>query len=258
KGPETTWHPIAAGPDLESVEGFGDTYNVAAYPGGDWKAPRKGERLADLEGADDTASELNALKPVLETFVATTVSPIAGKRKEVEPLVQGSVGLKPGSFKITGVEMREGSVNGKPSIVAMARAVPSGTLGADSLGEGVEEGVIKRLIAKEGDSVTSGDPILEVETTDGMFTVEASKAGKLIEFTLRPGDKIKPGNSVATIDLSGQAGQPAPVEVAGARVRGSVRTPPLFYLLGAVLLFAFHIFGLSRAEKARKPQPELA
>ncbi len=258
KGPDTTWNPIAAGPDLEMVEGFGERYNVSAYPSGDWKPPREGEHLADLGGDDDTASEFDALKPVLETFVATTVSPIPGKREEVEPLVQGSVGLKPGSFQITDVEMKEESVDGKPSIVAMARAVPSSTLTADSLGEGAEEGDIKRLLAEAGDSVSPGDPIMEVETTGGTVMVEASKAGEILEFTLQPGDKIKPGNSVATINLSGQSGQPTPVEVAAARVRGSVRTPPLFYLLGAALLFAFHMFGLSRAEKARKPQVRLA
>lgn len=257
KGPETTWHPVAIGPDLATVEGFGGSFDVSAYPGGDWEAPRKGRRMADLKGSQDTSIELQNVKPVLETFVSTAVSPIPGRREQVKDLVVGSVELKSGSFAVVDFRFREAEAEGKDSIVVAARAVPSQTLTAGSLGGGADEGEIVRYLVAPGDTISPGQPVLVAETGGGQVQVSSDGLGKVVTLGLREGDKIKQGIPFMTVDVSGQPGQPAPVEVVAVRVRGAIRTPALYYLVAAVLLFAFHMVGLSRTEKARKlaPQP---
>jgi hypothetical protein len=92
----------------------------------------------------------------------------------------------------------------------------------------------------------------------GEFDVVASMQGRVVSVALAKGDKIKPGVPYATIDISGQPGQPAPVEVAAARVRGSQRTPAMYYLVVSLLLFAVHMKGLAATEKKQKLQAQPA
>lgn len=262
KGPETAWHAIGVGKDLAEVEGFGATYDVSEYPGGTWEEPKKDRRLADLVSraqpclslirpcaGQDTRKESKNVAPVLETLVSEAVSPIPGKREQVANEVQGSVDLEPGKFSITDIRMKEGVVDGKPSLIAMAKAVPSENLVAESL-EGASEARVTRYFVRPGDQIGPGSPILEATGEGRTVTVKSTKAGRVILLGLRPGDKVKPGVPVLTADLSGQPGQPAPAEVVGVRVRGGVRTPSFFYLIVSAILFAIHMAGLARAERA--------
>lgn len=262
KGPETTWHAIGVGKDLSEVEGFRNTFDVSDFPGGAWEVPKRDRRLADQKpraqpclslirpcASQDTRKESKNVTPVLETLVSQAVSPIPGKRKEVKDEVQGAVDLAPGKFSVTDLRMKEATVDGKPSLIAMGRAVPSDNLVAEAL-DGASEGKVTRYVTKPGDRVSAGDPVL-LATADGKtLSVNASQAGRVIQLGLRPGDKVKPGVPIAKVDVSGQPGQPDPAEVVAVRVRGGVRTPAFFYLVAALILFAIHMAALARAEKA--------
>lgn len=257
KGPDTTWHSAAVGLDLSSVEQAGEAYDVSDYPGGSWQEPQKGRYLADLKGGNDTATEVSNVKPVMEAFVGDAVSEIEGKRTAVARLVKGPVQLEPGKFQITDVRMKEADVEGKPSVIAVARAVPAETVVAGSLGA-APEGKVERYLVKAGDTVSEGQAILVARTDSGSVEVSASGRGKVVSLGLRPGDRVIQGAPIAVLDVSGQPGTPAPVEVAAVRVRGAVRTPALYYLLASLALFAVHMVGLSRAERARQAQPQTA
>ena len=259
KGCDTAWTPSAVGPQLTEVKtDFGD-FNVADYPDGEsWLVPSQTGHPADLGKKGSTQKELENLKPVLDAFVGQAVSPIPGKRKEVESEVLGPVNLKSGEYQITDVRMKEAKVSGKESLVALGRAVPSTNLTAGALSNGAKEGTVEEFLVKPGDIVHKGDPIVSVKTASGLVDLSADKDGKLLTFGLRAatkkgeGDKIKQGVPYAFLDISGQPGVPEPVQVAAVRVRGSVRTPALYYVFATLLLFALHMGALDRLEKSRK------
>lgn len=258
KGPETSYHGIGIGPELQSVEGFGATYEVSDYPGGEWEKPKQGGQLADLEGGDDTAAQATTATPILETFVSTALSEIPGKRDSVKESVHGTIDLDAQKFDLTDIRMKEGTVNGKPSIIVMAKAVPSESLKVDTLGEGVEEGEVADFLVDPGDQVTAGQPVMQVKTQTGTVEVKASLTGKVLSLDLAKGDKIKPEVPFGEIDLTGQPEAPPPVEVAAVRVRGAVSVPALKYLVVSLVLFAVHMVGLSRTERAMKAEPQPA
>jgi biotin-dependent enzyme len=258
KGVETTWFGLGVGKqlskvDLEVVPGAEKSmFDVSDYPDGKWTPPRKGGHLADLSGDSDTEKEVSNAKPVMETLVNTAISAIPGKRDSVTGITYSEVGLKSGSYAVTDLLMREDSVDGKPSIVAVGRAVPADTIKAATLGAGIDSGSVSKHLVNVGDRVSAGEPIIEVATSSGAVQVPSSTSGRVIAYGLQKGDTVKPGVPFATIDLTGQPGQPDPVEVAAARVRGNVQIPALYYLIASTVLFLLHMLGLSRTERRLK------
>lgn len=267
KGPETTWVAIGVGPELGQVEGPGDdSYDVSSYPEGDWITPAEGRRLADQKparspclslitncGNQDTLGEVSNALPVMESLVNQAVSPIPGKREAASRLVTGAVEVQPGSFHIADVRMRETEVEGKESIVAVGRAVPSATVTPETLPDGVEEAIVVGYLVEIGDRVSAGQPLLEASVEGGpTIRIPSTQNGRLLTQGLGKDDTVKPGVPVAVVDISGQAGAAPPAEVAAARVPGSVRRPATLYLIISLALFGAHMAMLRQAEIARR------
>jgi biotin-dependent enzyme len=257
KGPETTWIAIGAGPDMKQVKGLGATYDLKDYPtGSSWEVPKEGREL--VKGAEDAATEAESAKPVLDTFVGNAVSVIPGVRAGEAGQLQGPVNLIPQKYAITDIRMKEAKVKGEPSLIAVAKAVPSEQMTAVDLG-GAQEGEITDVLVKPGDEVKAGQPLLKVKTDTGaMVDVTATRDGHIVSVALGKTDKIKPGVPFGILDISGQPGQPQPVTVAAVRELGAVRTPPLYYLVASLVLFAVHMRGLARTERRLKLQAQPA
>ncbi|MGI8425736.1 MAG: hypothetical protein ACR2M4_03885 [Actinomycetota bacterium] len=250
-GIETGWEPVAAGPDLSSVKSeFGD-FDVSDYPGAGWVEPAPNKYLADLTGDDSTANEMDNAKPVMDSLILAANSPIPGKRKEVADHVKGRITLEAGKFHTTDIRMKETKVVGKDSVIAVGRSVPSDVLTAGAFGAD-KEGKVSEYIADVGDVLNAGTPVMEVTTASGTVQLKADRPGRLILFGFKVGDKIKPNVPFATVDISGQPGAQAPVQVIAVRVRGSVKMPAFVYLVSSSVLFVLHLLGLSRMEKRQK------
>lgn len=270
KGPDTVWHAVGVGPELGEVEldvvaanskitgaprarQLNETYDVSDYPSGEWLVPTSGEYLADLSGANDTLAERASAEPSLSELVNAALTEEG--RAEEGDRIKGPVSLVTGEFQISDIRFKEAEIDGKESILALGRAVPSARATAQ---EDLAESTVVDYLVAVGDEVSVGTPILNAQTEDGNQVQAVSDvAGRVLSLTLNPEERVRGGLAVAIVDLSGQPGAAPPVEVAAVRVRGSLRTPALVYLLGSLLLFAVHMGGLGRAEAARKaiPQP---
>lgn len=244
KGPETTWHPIAVGASLSSLESAYGTFDVSDYPGGDWQLPSPKVKLADLGKKESTQAEFENAKPVMDALVGSAVSPIPGKRKEVEAEVLGAVDLEPGKFQLINFRIKEATVDGKESLIAVGTAVSSEHLTAGT----ITESVVKKFLVAPGAKVAKGDAVVAVASGPD---VVADKAGVIISFGLREEDKIKTGIPFATIDVTGQPGAADVAQVAAVRVRGGVRIPSLYYLIASLALFALHMLGMRNAERSK-------
>lgn len=271
-GPPTTWFAIAVGSDLSEASYQDETYDVGSFPGGDWKIPAEKDFIADLGGENDTLTEAETARPVLETAISAVVAPekTGGDHEEAEPavaetLAQGPVDLEVGAFSVVHIRFQEAEVDGKESVIAMARAVPSTVVRIPALPGDIEEGTVLRYLVDVGDRVEEGQPLMVAATDQGEVQIASGGTGRVIDFGLRTpeetqgiGDKVKKDVPFMTLDLSGQPGQPDPVEVSAVRVRGALRTPAVIYLVVSAILFALHLVLLSRAEKARAPAAQPA
>jgi pyruvate dehydrogenase E2 component (dihydrolipoamide acetyltransferase) len=71
-------------------------------------------------------------------------------------------------------------------------------------GMAMEEGTILRWFKKEGDSVTKGEPLLEIETDKVGMDVEAPESGFLLRIVRREGDVVPVTETVGFIGQKGE------------------------------------------------------
>ena len=76
------------------------------------------------------------------------------------------------------------------------------------LGENIEGGDVLRVMVKPGDAIQKDQPVLELETDKATIEVPSSAAGVVKEIKVKPGEKVKVGQTIFTVDENG-AGAPA-------------------------------------------------
>ncbi len=86
-----------------------------------------------------------------------------------------------------------------------------------ALGVAQEKGTLINWLKAEGQTVTKGEPLMEVETDKATVEIEAPASGILAHVTAAPGDEVPVGNKIALILAPGESvarGEPArPVPV---------------------------------------------
>ena len=84
------------------------------------------------------------------------------------------------------------------------------------IGESVSTVFISQWLAKVGDYVQAGDPVVELDSDKASMEVPAPAAGKLVEVLVEEGDEVPVGSVVARIDESAEASEAAPAPAAEA------------------------------------------
>jgi biotin carboxyl carrier protein len=255
-GPATAWQAIGIGPNLSQVSFAGTTYNISDYPQAPpWSTPKVGGYIADLHSADDTATELLAVKTVMDSALGDALSTTPGIKATVNPYIKGSIQLTTGGFTETNILMKAATVKGKDSVIAEGKGVPDKSISVQSLpgqtGTSQQATIVKYLV-NVGDTIQAGQAVMAISNNGQNGQLTASQGGIVAELGPDVGSLIRPGVPILTLDVEGQAGQPPPVEIVAVRVRGALRTPATIALIVALFLLAVHLLGLSRLEKGRK------
>jgi pyruvate dehydrogenase E2 component (dihydrolipoamide acetyltransferase) len=86
-----------------------------------------------------------------------------------------------------------------------------------NLGEGADSGTVVNILAKEGEDVTKGQNIIELETGKAVVPIPSSAAGKITKFLVNVGDKISVGQAILSL-ADGAGAAPAPKAAAAKPV----------------------------------------
>src|ERR1700738_2199026 len=81
------------------------------------------------------------------------------------------------------------------------------------LGESVHEGTISKWLVKPGDRVVEYEPMLEVDTDKVNAEGPAPVTGVLKEILANEGDTVQAGSEIAVVELEGDAEAPERVEL---------------------------------------------
>ena len=81
-----------------------------------------------------------------------------------------------------------------------------------ALGVAQEKGTLLNWLKAEGQSVTKGEPLMEVETDKATVEIEAPASGILTNVTASVGDEVPVGNRIAVILAPGETATPAAVQ----------------------------------------------
>ncbi|HSH83406.1 MAG TPA: biotin/lipoyl-containing protein, partial [Herpetosiphonaceae bacterium] len=77
-----------------------------------------------------------------------------------------------------------------------------------ALGESVVDATISKWLKAEGESVTAGEALVELETDKVNVDVPADQAGVLARIVRAEGDTVGVGETIAIIDENGASAQP--------------------------------------------------
>jgi len=127
------------------------------------------------------------------------------------------------------------------------------------LGEGIHEGQVVNVLVKEGDAIAEYQPMLEVETDKAAVEIPSPKTGVVARIHVAPGQVVKVGQVMVTIDDGdGRAARAAPqaavapstIKPAPAEATATIPVPtPLAVPAGALAAAAATI----AAPAARRP-----
>ncbi len=95
-----------------------------------------------------------------------------------------------------------------------------------ALGMAQEKGSLVSWLKKEGESVTKGEPLMEVETDKATVEVEAPASGILAHVTAAPGDEVPVGQKIAVILAPGEPMAKEKTKAAAASPPPSAPTAP--------------------------------
>jgi pyruvate dehydrogenase E1 component beta subunit len=91
----------------------------------------------------------------------------------------------------------------------------------------MEEGTLAKWLVKEGDTVSSGDILAEIETDKATMEFEAVDEGTISKIFVPEGtDNVKVGTVIALIGGEGEAAVPAPTEAPAARLEAEESEAP--------------------------------
>lgn len=76
-----------------------------------------------------------------------------------------------------------------------------------ALGMAQETGVLLKWLKKEGEQITKGEPLIEIETDKATVELEASASGTLANVTAAPGDEVPVGQVIALILAPGETAE---------------------------------------------------
>ena len=85
------------------------------------------------------------------------------------------------------------------------------------LGEGADSGVVVNIFVKEGDTVASGQAIIELENEKAVASIPSTAVGKVDKIFVKNGDRISVGQKL--ISVAGE-GQPAAAPAASTKTTG--------------------------------------
>lgn len=101
------------------------------------------------------------------------------------------------------------------------------------VGDNIEKGTVVTVLVNPGDSVTEGQPIIEIETDKAVVEVPASAAGTIEAVNVKVGDTIPVGGVIATLgggaasasDSAPSASAPSPANGGGDQAANVESTP---------------------------------
>ena len=94
------------------------------------------------------------------------------------------------------------------------------------LGENVTAGDVVRVLVSSGDTLSQDQPVLELETDKATIEVPSNVSGTIKDVKVKPGDRVKVGQVVLTVD-DGGAAKAAPAKDAAVQDAASPAEKPV-------------------------------
>ncbi|WP_019586296.1 dihydrolipoyllysine-residue acetyltransferase [Deinococcus apachensis] len=164
-----------------------------------------GGTILTLAGGGDTASTAS------NTGQEQTPSPGMPAAEPDSPTVADDPGTanRVAQAQVESQKVQAGTSDG--SGVASAPAQPGTSTGGaqvtlPDVGDNIEQGTVVTVLVKAGDTISEGQPVIEIETDKAVVEVPANASGTVQDVAVKVGDTVKVGGVILTL---GGGQQPA-------------------------------------------------
>ncbi|WP_288403563.1 dihydrolipoyllysine-residue acetyltransferase [uncultured Deinococcus sp.] len=203
--------PASEGGTVEAVSvNVGDTVavgGVIATLGGGSAAPAAGAAGGPAQAGQGGSNEQNTVESNDATVAsdASTAQQVAQAQQDAQKVQAGE---QPGSGA--------GSSGGS----AQAQSSGGQDLTLPDVGDNIEKGTVVTVLVNPGDTVTEGQPIIEIETDKAVVEVPASAGGTVQSVAVKVGDTVAVGGVILTLG-GGAASAPAQAPTPAAQPAAS-------------------------------------
>ena len=125
-----------------------------------------------------------------------------------------------GSSKAVAQAQQDAQKEQAGEAAAPAAAAPAASAGGQitlpDVGDNIEQGTVVSVLVKEGDTVSEGQPVIEIETDKAVVEVPANAGGTVTGVNVKVGDTVKVGGVIATLGGASAPAAPAAPAPAGA------------------------------------------
>ena len=125
-----------------------------------------------------------------------------------------------GSSKAVAQAQQDAQKEQAGEAAAPAASAPAASAGGQitlpDVGDNIEQGTVVSVLVKEGDTVSEGQPVIEIETDKAVVEVPANAGGTVTGVNVKVGDTVKVGGVIATLGGASAPAAPAAPAPAGA------------------------------------------
>ncbi|MFB9993715.1 dihydrolipoyllysine-residue acetyltransferase [Deinococcus oregonensis] len=200
--------PASAGGSVESVAvNVGDTVKIGAV-------------LLTLGGGAAAGAPAEASAPVspaAEPDIATVATDADTANRVAQAQQQ--------SQKEQAAPPVTGASSPAPAAAPAAAASAGAQVTLPDVGDNIEQGTVVTVLVKAGDTVTEGQPVIEIETDKAVIEVPANVGGTVQTVNVNVGDTVKIGAVLLTLGASATASVPAPAPAAAPAAPQAAPTP---------------------------------
>ncbi|MFW8626622.1 dihydrolipoyllysine-residue acetyltransferase [Deinococcus sp. ME38] len=104
---------------------------------------------------------------------------------------------------------KEQAADTAPSAPAGAPASGGAQITLPDVGDNIEQGTVVTVLVKPGDTVTEGQPVIEIETDKAVVEVPSNASGTVQSVSVNVGDTVKVGGVIATLGGGNAPAAPA-------------------------------------------------
>ncbi|WP_189064114.1 dihydrolipoyllysine-residue acetyltransferase [Deinococcus seoulensis] len=155
---------------------------------------------------------------------ATASAPAASEPAASEPAASEPVDeTDTGSSKAVAQEQQDAQ---KAQAAAPAAAQAAGAqITLPDVGDNIEQGTVVTVLVKAGDTVTEGQPVIEIETDKAVVEVPSNASGTVQSVSVNVGDTVKVGGVIATLGGGNAPAAPAAAPAPAASAPAAPAAP---------------------------------
>ncbi|OOV14030.1 dihydrolipoyllysine-residue acetyltransferase [Deinococcus sp. LM3] len=168
------------------------------------------EAAGTVEAVNVTVGDTVKVGGVIATLGGGASTPAAPAAPASAPVDETDTASTQAAAQAQQASQKEQAAQTAPSAPASAPVSGGAQITLPDVGDNIEQGTVVTVLVKPGDTVTEGQPVIEIETDKAVVEVPSNASGTVQSVSVNVGDTVKVGGVIATLGGGSAPTAPAP------------------------------------------------